>query len=218
MKAQTVLMSGVLAAGALSVASVANAGVIVLSDNFSQDTTGAGTWPGDSVFRSVSPPENSPRPASVDLYRDNIYGQSAVDLDGSTGWGNLPFAGELRSVMSLPTGTYEITFELATRNIPHPETTVISIGGQSFSISPPRNQPFTSYTHVFSNVSGQVSFADLGPSTQGGNFITDIAVTTVLDIPDIPDIPETATRAMMALGFVGLGYAGFRRRPAGRLA
>jgi len=208
MKAQNLLISGVLAAGALSGAPVASASVIVLSDNFSTDV-GGGNWPGDSVFRSVSPPGNSPRPASVDLYMHNIFGLSAVDLDGSTGVGNLPIAGELQSVMSLPLGAYEVTFELATRNIPHPETTVISIGGHSFSISPPRDQPFTSYSFVFSNVSGQVSFADLGPSTQAGNFITDISVTT--------GIPETATWTMMVLGFAGLGFAGFwksRRAPS----
>jgi hypothetical protein len=197
------LISGVLAAGVLWGASVANAGVIVLSDNFST-ATGGGNWPGDSVFTSVSPPGNSPRPASVDLYR-HIFGGAAVDLDGTTGVGNLPIAGELQSVMSLPLGTYEVTFELATRNILHPETTVITIGGHSFSINPPRNQPLTSYSFVFSNVSGQVSFADLGPSTQAGNFITDIVVTAVAAIP------ETATWAMMALGFAGLGFAGVRK-------
>ena len=202
MKAQNLLISGVLAAGALSCAPVASASVIVLSDDFSTDV-GGGNWPGDNVFKSVSPPGNSPRPASVDLYSHNIQGQSAVDLDGSTGVGNLPIAGELQSVMSLPTGTYEVTFELATRNIPHPETTVISIGGHSFSVSPPRNQPLTCYSFVFSNVSGQVSIADLGPSTQAGNVIAEIVVLT--------GIPETATWAMMALGFAGLGFAGIRK-------
>jgi hypothetical protein len=201
MKSKNVLISGVLAAGVLCGASVANAAVIVLSDNFST-AVGGGNWPGDSVFTSVSPPGNSPRPASVDLL-PHFLGGAAVDLDGSTGVGNLPIAGELQSVMSLPTGTYEVTFELATRNIPHPETTVISIGGHSFSITPPRNQPLTSYSFVFSNASGQVSFADLGPSTQQGNFITDIVVLTA--------IPETATWAMMALGFAGLGFAGLRK-------
>lgn len=199
-------MAGVLAAGVLCGASAANAGVVVISDNFSGDK-GGGNWLGDAVFTSFSPPGNSPRQASVDLYPHLLPGVAAVDLDGTTGSGNTPIAGELQSVTSLATGTYDVTFELASRNIAHPETTVVTIGGVSYDIAPPRNQPFTTYNYVFKNVSGHLSIADLGPSTQQGNFVTDIVVTAASTVT----VPEMGTCAMMALGFAGLGFAAVRK-------
>jgi PEP-CTERM motif len=207
MKLIGVLAPGVLAAAILAGAPSANAGV-VFSDNFDSDTATL-NWPGDSVFQSIPQPGNVAGLPSVDLVgASNDFGNLAfqgnsVDLDGSTGSGNSP-AGELQSITSLATGSYTVQFEFAgNERGALPETTVISIGNQSFSLTPPNSQGYTLTTLFFTNVSGQLSFTDLGPSNQQGNLIDNVVVTT--------GVPEPSTWAMMVLGFAGLGFAAFRQ-------
>jgi PEP-CTERM motif len=202
-----VLAPGVLVAGILVSVSSANAGV-VLSDNFDSDTATL-NWPGDSVFQSIPQPGNVAGLPSVDLvsasdgFANLVFHGNSVDLDGTTGSGNSP-AGELQSITSLSTGSYTVQFEFAgnERGAP-PETTVVSIGNQSFSLTPPNSQGYTLTTLFFTNVSDKLSFTDLGPSDQQGNLIDNVVVTT--------GVPEPSTWAMMVLGFAGLGYAAFRR-------
>jgi hypothetical protein len=43
---------------------------------------------------------------------------------------------------------------------------VVAIGGVSFDLTPPNNQPYTLMSLFFPNVSGQLSFTDFGPSDQ----------------------------------------------------
>jgi PEP-CTERM motif len=207
MKLLNVLAPAVLAAGMLVGVSSANAGV-VFSDNFDADTPTL-NWPGDSVFQSIPQPGNVQGLPSIDLvsasdgFPSLVFQVNSVDLDGSTGSGNSP-AGELQSLMSLSTGTYTVQFEFAgnERGAP-PETTVISIGGTSFDLTPPDDQGFTLTTLVFHDVSGPLSFTDLGPSDQQGNLIDSVVVST--------GVPEPSTWAMMVLGFAGLGFAAFRQ-------
>ena len=207
MKLIGVLAPGVLAAGIFAGAASANAG-IVISDNFDSDTPTM-NWPGDSVFQSIPQPGNASGLPSVDLVSSSdgfpglVFTGNSVDLDGSTGSGNSP-AGELQSVTSLSTGSYTVQFEFAgNERGALPETTVISIGDKSFSLTPPSSQGYTLTTLFFTNVSGQLSFTDPGPSDQQGNLIDNVVVTT--------GVPEPSTWAMMVLGFVGLGFAAFRR-------
>ena len=207
MKLIGVLAPGMLAAAIFAGAPSAHAGV-VLSDNFDADTPTL-NWPGDSVFQSIPQPGNVAGLPSVDLvsasdgFANLVFHGNSVDLDGTTGSGNSP-AGELQSITSLSTGSYTVQFEFAgnERGAP-PETTVVSIGNQSFSLTPPNSQGYTLTTLFFTNVSGKLSFTDLGPSDQQGNLIDNVVVTT--------GVPEPSTWAMMVLGFAGLGYAAFRR-------
>ena len=207
MKLTGVLAPGVLAAGIFLGAASANAGV-VLSDNFDSDSPKL-NWPGDSVFLSIPQPGNVHGLPSVDLvsasdgFPNLVDMGNSVDLDGTTGNGNSP-AGELQSIMSLSTGTYTVRFDFAGNERGAPaETTVISIGNVSYSLTPPNNQGYTLTSLVFPNVSGPLTFTDLGPSDQQGNLIDNVVVST--------GVPEPSTWAMMALGFGLLGFAGFRR-------
>ena len=135
--------------------------------------------------------------------RDLVFSGNSVDLDGTTGSGNSP-AGELQSITSLTTGNYTVQFMFAgNERGATAETTVISIGDESFSLTPQSSQSYTLTTLFFTNVSGPLSFTDLGPSDQQGNLIDNVVVTT--------GVPEPSTWAMMMLGFAGLGYAAFRR-------
>ena len=191
--------AGALLAVVLGVAS-ANAGV-VLSDNF-DSSVAQGNWAGDSVFLSIPQPGNVQGLPSVDLVGPGYFGNLAyltgnsVDLDGSTGNGNSP-AGELQSVASLALGDYTVQFLLA-GNLrgAAAETTTVSIGGQSQSLTPANNQPYTLETLHFTGASGQLSFVDQGPSNQQGNLLDNVAVTSV---------PEPATWAVMLVGFGAIG-------------
>ena len=91
---------------------------VVLIDDFASSTPVL-NWAGDGIFNPVSPIGNSPNPASVDLVgASNGFanlvaglppGAHAVDLDGTTGSGNRPVAGELQSVQSLPQGSHTVS-------------------------------------------------------------------------------------------------------------
>jgi hypothetical protein len=207
MKLIGVLAPGVLAAAIFAGAPSAHAGV-VFSDNFDSDTPTL-NWPGDSVFQSIPQPGNVDGLPSIDLvsasdgFPELVFMGNSVDLDGTTGSGNSP-AGQLQSLTSLSTGSYTVRFEFAgNERGALPETTVISIGNQSFSLTPPNTQGYTLTTLFFTNVSGNLSFTDLGPSDQRGNLVDNVVVTT--------GVPEPSTWAMMILGFAGLGFAAFRR-------
>jgi PEP-CTERM motif len=81
--------------------------------------------------------------------------------------------------------------------------------------------------NVFSQISGSIPGTidvpltyTLGPNDTGGGSASLggegfglSAVTVTYTIPSIaPGVPEPSTWAGMLIGFVGLGYAGFRRR------
>lgn len=191
-------LAAVLAAGAWSQGALAG---VVFQDNF-DSSVAQGNWAGDTIFRSVPQPGNVNGQPSVDLvgpgFFDNLaYSGNSVDLDGSTGSGFVP-AGELQSVASLATGNYTVSFLLAgnLRGAAN-ETTVVSIGGQSISVTPASNaQPYTLYTLHFTGASGQVAFTDLGPANQQGDLIDNVVVSTV---------PEPVTWALMLVGLGGVG-------------
>jgi hypothetical protein len=196
-------------------AGVANAGV-VLSDNFDSDTAVL-NWSGDSVFQSLPQPGNVYGQPSVDLvgvgdgYGSLAYIGNSVDLDGSTGYGNAPIAGEIQSINSLAFGDYTVSFMLA-GNLrgATPQTTVVSIGGQSFSFTPDASQPYTLETLYFTGVSGQLDFKDTPVSDQQGNLLDNVVVTS--------GVPEPASWTLMIAGFGLAGLAMRRRRKEGVLA
>jgi hypothetical protein len=219
MKIRQTLAASAIALAAFGV-SAANAGT-VLSDNFDSDTPVTTNWLGDATFVPVpaTPVLGFP---SVDLvgaadgfanlaYMGNTGGVS-VDLDGSTGNGNNP-AGEIASTMTLAQGNYVVTFLLAgnMRGGPN-QTTAVAIGNTVIDITPLSNtQPYMLYTEAFTNVSGKLTFTDLGPSDQEGDLLDNISVTTA--------VPEPATWAMMLIGFGAVGFMmrGSRRNQSAAL-
>jgi hypothetical protein len=194
---------------------------VVLSDNFTSTNPAnevpMDNWQGDSVFTSMPDPSVHGS-SSVDLV-GSVNGTpnfpslapsatlNAVDLDGSEGTGFSP-SGDLKSNVSLSTGSYVVSFWLAgnMRGAPT-QTTTIWLGTQSFTLSLASDVPYTPFTHTFTDASGFLSFVESGPASQQGSLLTNVSVSTV---------PEASTWAMMALGFAGLGFAGYRRakRPA----
>jgi hypothetical protein len=188
-------------------ASAAEAAVL-LSDNFDSSGTPGPNWLGDSSFTPVpsSPANGLP---SVDLvggayFGDLAFSGNSIDLDGSTGNGHSP-AGEITSgLLSSPTG-FTVTFELAgNMRSATAQTTVVSLGGQSFSFTPSASQGYTLETVFFTVTSGSLDFKDLVLSDQQGNLIDNVTVTT--------GVPEASTWAMMVLGFLGVGFMAYRRK------
>jgi hypothetical protein len=189
---------------------------IIFSDNFDA-AVAQGNWAGDSVFLSIPQPGNVGGLPSVDLVGPGFFDSLAfhpgnsVDLDGSTGTGFSP-AGELQSIQSLALGNYTVSFLLAgnLRGAPA-QTTLVAIGGSApVSFTPLNTQPYTLETVVFTGVSGQLTFTDLGPATQQGNLLDNVSVAS--------GVPESSTWAMMLIGFAGIGFVAYRRAKKGSAA
>jgi hypothetical protein len=186
----------------------------LLSDNFDSGTPTL-NWAGDVVFGSTSDPSNLPAPGSVDLIGSGAAGSSYdvlpgngyyVDLDGTTGNGNLPIAGQLTSLASFGAGTYTLMFDLAgNQRVSFNQTTVVSLGSFSTSITPlAYTDPFKTYAFTFSTTGGYLQFTELGPSNQQGNLLDNVSLSA-------GGVPEPSTWAMLMLGLAGAG-AMLRRR------
>jgi hypothetical protein len=99
--------------------------------------------------------------------------------------------------------------------------------GAGTPFSHPGNLLF-SFTQTATGNADSFSASDAGLVSDIGNFsMTETAVITLMPGAELVSrgqteikmaIPEPSTWAMMGLGFTALGYAGFRRRPATRLA
>lgn len=130
-----------------------------------------------------------------------------VDLNGSTG-----APGTLTTNMIFAPGSYQVSFDLAgsqggSGNVDHTsKTTQISfaIGGVAQSLTLNPSSPLTHYTFNFTTTSaGALSFTDLaGGNNNVGNLLDNVSVSAV---------PEASTWAMMILGFLGLGFLGYRK-------
>jgi hypothetical protein len=196
----------VIAALALGASAQSSFADIVLQDNF-DSSAARGNWAGDSVFQSIPQPGNVQGFPSVDLvgpgfFPELAFSGNSVDLDGSTGNGIDP-TGQLQSVASFGLGDYAVTFMLSGNHRGAPQqTTVVSLGNQSFSITPV-DDVYQAYSFTFLGASGQLSFLDNGPSNQQGNLLDNVVLSAV---------PEPSTWAMMILGFAGVGFLAYRRR------
>ena len=167
-------------------------------------------WVGDGIFTPNAGPGPVIGTPSVDLvgnvngpafFSNLAFNGNSIDLDGTTGSGNVPAGSIISGLLSSADGV-TVTFELA-GNLRGalPQTTVVSFGGQSFSFTPLASQPYTLETVFFTATSGFLSFTDTGPSNQQGNLIDDVTVTT--------GVPELSTWAMMILGFFGVGFLAY---------
>ncbi|HWC62416.1 MAG TPA: PEPxxWA-CTERM sorting domain-containing protein [Rhizomicrobium sp.] len=211
-----------LAASAFALAAFGTAAAnasIVISDNFDSSGTPGPNWSGDGIFQSIPQPGNVQGMPSVDLvgnvggpayFSSLAFSGNSIDLDGSTGNGHSP-AGEIRSITSLALGDYTVEFDLA-GNLrgATPETTIISLGSQSYSFTPLAIQAYTHYTLYFTGVSGQLDFQDQILSDQQGNLLDNVVVTT--------GVPEPASWMLMIAGFGALGFGLRGRRKAGAVA
>jgi len=198
---KSILGAASLVAAALSAS--AASGAVLLSDNFDSDTQ-ALNWTGDATFSSTG------APASTDLIGTGFFDLypghgNYVDLDGSSGIGNLP-AGQLTSTASFGPGSYTLSFLLGgnARGAPD-QTTTISLGDFTTSITRASGDPLKLYSFSFTTAAaGNLIFTEQGPSDQQGNILDDTILSSV---------PEPATWALMLAG-MGLVGATLRRRSA----
>ncbi len=138
-----------------------------------------------------------------------------VDLDGSTF--------QLGTIGSNPAtfaaGTYTLSFDLSAYTYNHQyitEQTQVTLGDFSATLLPTTNSsvtpgaPMQHWSFTFSTTqSGPLSFEAINPENSGagtnvGNILDNVVLTAV---------PEPSTWAMMILGFLGMGFIGYRRRP-----
>jgi hypothetical protein len=195
-----------------AVACTAHAGTVLHDDFTTTDPANQVpvlNWLGDNTFVPVpaAPMNGTP---SVDLVGPaNPYGittidnLNVVDMDGSTGVNNSP-AGEIQSIATLAAGSYTLSFWVSGNQRNSTERSVdVSLGSWSKTIGPlPESSPWTLETFSFGTTGGMLSFTDPGPSNFQGDLITDVTLSSV---------PEASTWAMMMLGFVGLGFAAYRK-------
>ena len=205
-----------LAVSTALIGSGAQAGVIIF-DNFNQDPLQL-NWAGDLVFKSVPSTGLQGQPAT-DLIGGNFHlcspdvsSNHCVDLDGTTGIGHSP-AGELQSLLSVAAGPVVLDFDLGgnrrfldvAKTIPAPgQTTKVSVGNWSTTISLSQAAPLTHYHFAFTTTGGPLDFLELGPSDLRGNVLDNVVLS----------VPEPATWAMMLMGFGLTGFA-IRRRAKG---
>ena len=186
--------------------------VTSIADNFTTGETPALNWTGDSIFSSIAGPPGNP---STDLVSNSTFpglafsnSTYAVDLDGTTGSGNVP-AGILLSKNSLAAGTYDVSFYLAgnLRTSSENQSVTVYIGSTAIETILPSswNEQFTLYSSDFSTSGGQLKFVDNGPSNQQGDLLALVSVKPV---------PEPSTWAMMILGFFAVGFTAYRRKSA----
>ncbi len=205
--------------------SAAAAHAVTITDNFDSDSYTGGygqNYAGDSVFSTYSPAGNGPNAASVDLVGAGTSFPFAsaggtglfLDMDGSTGYGNNPVAGQIVSNTVLSAGKYTVSFDLAgnQRGVTAQTTEVGVLGSGGVvtvadSITPVNTAAFTTYTTTFTTTGGQLTFLDLGPSDQQGNLLDNIKLTSAA--------PEPASWALM---IAGVGMAGVSLRASRRKA
>jgi hypothetical protein len=199
-----VAMAALLQIAAVSLPSIAQAGV-VFSDDFN----------GYATTLNWSPPANwtAPGPGTVDLIGTGFFdfypaNVRYVDLDGSNG---LP--GTIQTIASFGPGKYTLEFDLGgnTREDVS-KTTVFTLGSETDSITLGMNDPMGHHSYTFTTTGGQLSFSDLAGGNQNiGNILDNVTLSTA------GGVPEPATWAMMLVGFAGLGAA-MRRRTRAALA
>lgn len=202
------ILAAVAFVAAVAWAQAANA-TPIFSDNFNSTTTQSLN---QTVFTNWTVTSGS-----VDVIGDGgsfaflpLGNGNYVDLDGSTGQ-----PGTITTNMFFAAGTYRVTFDLAgsqggANNVDTtPKTTEIafSIGGVTQSLTLSSTDTLQTHSYTFTTTApGQLSFSDLaGGNNNVGNLLDNVSVTAV---------PEPATWAMMILGFLGMGFIGYRRRSA----
>jgi hypothetical protein len=185
---------------------------VVLSDNFNSDAQTL-NWAGDEIFSSLpGSVGQGPGIASTDLIGTGFYdlysgNGNYVDLDGSSGYGNLPYAGMLQSKASFGAGTYTLSFDLGgNARGAAAQTTDVYLGSTVVaSLTLASNSPLTHYSYTFKSSGGNLAFDELGPSDQQGNILDNVTLNSV---------PEPASWAMMLLGMGAIGATLRRSRLA----
>jgi hypothetical protein len=210
------MLKVLLLSSALALTAASAEAATVFTDNFNSDTPSLNST-GDAFFLSTSPSYNKPNEASIDIIGSGPSGTSFdilpgngyyVDLDGSSGYGNKPLAGQLTYKGTFAPGNYVLTFDLAgNQRGAGAQTTEVLAGTSSTTFALiPSSQGFTTETIDFTATatSNILQFDEIGPlptlgSDQQGNLLDNVSV--------ISAVPEPATWAMMILGFFGMAFA-----------
>jgi hypothetical protein len=139
----------------------------------------------------------------------NLYAGNGgyVDLDGSNG-----SPGSLQTNITFLPGTYTLSFALGgSARGDLQNTTVISLGSFSRSITLASSDPLQQYSLSFTTTGGVLSFADLADENGiEGNILDNVVLASA--------VPEPSTWAMIILGFAGVGYMTYRRGKTAALA
>ena len=199
------LLFCLLVISAFASSQASRAATVILEDNFNTTTTQSLN---QTVFTNWTVTSGS-----VDVIGDGgpyaflpMGNGNYIDLNGSTGQ-----PGQLTTKMSFAAGTYLVSFQLAgsqggANNVdPSRHTTTISftLGGSLQSITLNPTDPLSTYSFMFTTSGGNLSFTDLaGGNPNVGNLLDNVSVSAV---------PEPSTWAMMVLGFLGLGFLGYRK-------
>lgn len=121
--------------------------------------------------------------------------------------------------------TYVVSFDLAGNPAGGPQPKLITVSTDEAVFNASFNSSSTSlgsmgwkpesFTFVAAGTSDTLTFAS---NTTGfsGNETYPTAFGPALDNVSVAPVPEPATWAMMIIGFAGVGFLAYRRRPAGK--
>jgi hypothetical protein len=193
-KTSTIVLSALVAGGALVSAGAANAALVhdLVTFSATDFTTGVppGPAPVDPVTGSFTISFDTTKTytdetAGITLNSLNIPLDSSISFDYSPTMTPTVLAGEL-----IVGGVFE-------------GANAILLG------SPIPESDF--YLHIYT-FAATTTFQQLGYAEAGGGYFYTAGETgTVTVTPITSGVPEPSTWAMMLLGFAGLGYAGYRR-------
>jgi hypothetical protein len=216
-----------LAAAALSTASASAATNLVTDGTFDEGSSAGSftTFPTGLALGAGSPwtvgtDANTGAASSVDLvgtyWAGPPGGGFSVDLDGTlgkNGSSTTDSVGSISEAVTIPTsGQYLLSFYVSGNQDSGSPTKnySVSVDGFSAHLSTDNSAQLGQWTLVTQLVTLSagatlLEFASLDTpaNDQFGAVIGDVSLTAV---------PEQSTWAMMALGFAGLGFAGFRAR------
>jgi hypothetical protein len=202
-----------VAVASLAMGSAARAGVLI-SENFNAVGQGLNATNLGSNFTVTSGAVDVIGAGYFDFYPGN---GNYLDLDGS-----VFLLGTIGSNTFGP-GTYHLTFDVGSYTYNHlylTEQIKVSLGNYSNTFTPSVDSsvnpgaPFQHVTLDFTtSVGGALTFAAINPvnAGQGTN------VGPILDNVVLTAVPEASTWAMMILGFFGMGFIAYRRKPSSAL-
>ena len=202
-----------LAVGAAAIVSAAPANAAVfLSENFNGVSQGTNVSSIGSNFTVTSGTVDVIGTGFFDFYPGN---GNYVDLDGST----LQLGTISSSAPAFAAGHYSLSFDFGAYTYNHnyaTESLVVTLGDFSITLAPLVDSSVTPgallqhyVLDITTNVAGNLSFS----AYNGGNGGTNVG--PILDNVTLASaVPEPSTWAMMILGFLGLGFVGYRRNRA----
>jgi hypothetical protein len=217
--AAAVLCMGFIGGPAGAVELIANGGFEQSSSNFTTPPGWTNIGHEDGVLQYATQGGTTPLQAYQGL---NFY-----SLDGAGDNGNF-IAGDgiTQSVATVSGANYQLQFGLSDENGPNGVTTLdVTIGSQTtvFTLTADNSgffhKPLTTQTIDYVATSGNTAISFIETATNDGGNNDALIDGVSFQGPAVAGaVPEPSTWAMMILGFVGLGFMGYRRRKSAMVA